>query len=1264
MLEWSDMAISDGTDRRDRLAPALQPGYFKVDELVFEQLLAMGAEFAAQVNYYNLDNRIAGNWGELFSADEAVIMAMILATDLKRMETEYLRLAYGDISPLAAYVLRWADSVNFWLGKLDAGGQRSGTALQQKLAAIVDEKLAPALHAVGEILGRLDGQKAPTAAADFSGFGAAWGIKRAGKAFQFPRVKLDAGAGDQNVRGQLRSAFYAFFNAVSYLKTVTPAYLQESLGSQQHDPASGLFMVFLALYEKAQQAVNRFTERHLDFYYRQVLLAKPRAASPDSVHLVLDAPAGMPAAMIEAGREFSAGKDAQLNDVIYCADTDLWLSDARVTSLYTLYLQHDDLVAPESELGYATRIKAGRPPLAGTHASGATPWPLFGEEKAGLATRQTDDAEIGFSVASPLLRLEEGVRRIELDIALQDTIRVDADTLVAMLARSHNAAGFRKLFGRLFSRYLLAQEGWLSRANKAKIISIATALLQRGSADEVESLLSQDRQGLFYKLLKRIFRIRLSTADGWHSVQDYSITPLAAAKGGDGLGFSVCLTLGQDVDPIAPYDSERHGTGLQTEHPVFECCINPQTHFYPYSLFSDLTVKALDIDVAVTGINNLLLYNNHGQLDPSKPFAPFGPLPGGNAYFIFGNYELAQKKLLELRLNLEWGELPKAAGGFAEHYRAYPSDYDNDVFKGGFAVLADGHWQPREVDADKAMPLFARDAESGRLKADKQLQVNVLHYAKPLSAAIGEDDYNYDLGSRNGFFKFCLTGPEGAFGHREYPAQLTWVLAQNARRKKPLPTPNPPYTPVLNRISLDYRARGTINPALDPRGVQDGKREMIFHHHPFGVETVYPAATDKPPALLPQYAHQGNLFIGLSARQLRGTLTLLFHLSEDHAQELAAETPPLSWFYLTGDNWKRLAATEVLADTTNGFLSSGTVTLRIPDDIRRAVHVMPRDHYWLRLSAKQELHGFCSCHAVYTNAVKLTRKQAAEASQALQTKWQPMRAIPGIAAIRQVGGAFGGRAGEDESAFKTRLSERLRHKNRASVPWDYERLVLEQFPAVAKVKCFANMRSRQQAPAPGYVLIVVVPQVAETLQSNAQAMISSVELTRIRNFLRRHSSPFIKLEVRNPAYEQVQIRCTVKFASDLVDAAGVNRLDRDISDYLSPWRRVGKQARFGWSMRQKDVESYIRELDYVDFVTNFSMLHITTDGTGHYRLGDTAKTQQLREMEIRPRFPWGLMLPARHHFIETMPVAHSIEAEVTGIDELEIGNTFIISGSS
>ena len=399
MNQWADLKITDGTDQDDRIAAALQSGYFNVDELTFEALLAMGTEFAAKVNFYNLSDEADGSWAELFSADEAVIMAMILSADLKQIEAGFLRRYPDGVADLAAHVFQQCKKFNFWLTRLEAAEHDSGQTLRTKIAALVEEKLVTELHNLGTIVSSLEevGDEI-----EFTSFGAAWGLEREGQQHRFPHAKITAAENSTIIRQQLRTVFYAFFNAISYLKSVTPIYLQESLGSQLHDPATGLFMAFLKLYQRAQQQMNSFTQRHLDFYYNRVLGASPRTALPESVHLQFDVEAGTKSALIAKGSAFTAGKDKSLREILFRTDNDLWLNDAKVESLHTLFLQRDPLLSPEYELDYISRIKSNniRLPASDTDESELQPWPLFGAEKSGMATATAVDASIGFAIAS------------------------------------------------------------------------------------------------------------------------------------------------------------------------------------------------------------------------------------------------------------------------------------------------------------------------------------------------------------------------------------------------------------------------------------------------------------------------------------------------------------------------------------------------------------------------------------------------------------------------------------------------------------------------------------------------------------------------------------------------------------------------------------------------------------------------------------------------------------------------------------------------
>ena len=1270
-MERKGIPITDGMAQQDRQLAALLPDYFDIDELSFENLLTMSAEFASSIKYYNLNNEIDGDWGGLFRADEAVVMASILSIDLGRLESDFQRLSSSDPDKLPRFMLDLAIKVNDWFTSLAACENNPGELLAHKIATIISEKLASELHKLYKIDLHV---VVPHDREEYSSLAPIWGLGELETDSPLLESTIAKRRNTADIKRHLIACFYTFSNSISHLKTTTELLLQQSLDSGQHEPAIGLFMVFLKLYEKAQLKLNSFSPRYLEFYYQQVLKAGNREQVPESCYLIFETQRGRVAASVYKNTEFSAGKDTELNDIIYCTDTDLSVSDARVESLATLYLQHEKLISPEFELGAVSRIKSDLPQLPpdDTETDRVTDqpvsWSLFGAEHSGGVETTSADASIGFSIASASLLLAQGVRKIDIGIELEPVVNTEIDIQLSKLLRAGSQQEFRRQFGGLFARYLLSFNGCLTPLQKSQIVDKADTLLPKNSSGEIASLLNQDWQGLFYKFFKKIFCIKLTAENGWLDVYDYILLPYSEDLQRQGAGLRILLSLGQEVEPVTAYNADVHGGQLGTGLPVMQCVINPQTNFQPYSIFQNLIIASLQIDVDVSGVKNLQAYNHHGQLDPSKPFQPFGPLPGSNPYFIFGNYELARKQLLELKIHLDWGDLPRDAGGFDEFYHAYETRYGNSTFKGAFSALTDGRWMPDDAGAIDCFNLFETEPSGGRVAAKKVVAINRADYFKPLDARFSESNYKYDLNAMEGFYRLSLVAPESAFGHGEYAQLLSKVMAANTRLKKPQPVPNSPYTPTLNGITLDYKARTTITPSLQPEE-RNSLSESIIHMHPFGVETIYPAVLDRPCFLMPQYTHEGNLFIGLSGTSVSGPLSLLFHLSQDMSHATIAERASFDWFYLASNSWQRMSAEHLLSDTTHGFLESGIVTLNIPSDITRGNTVMPGNYFWLRISTSGNAGLFSSCYSIKPHALKVNKKTGVgitpDQGLAQSTNWASVNALPGIGKIRQIYKVFGGRASESESARNVRIGERLRHKNRAVLPRDYEQLILEQFPGVYKVKCFNSVSSTDTGVKPGHVLIVVVPN-SETAASKtcSHSMINTQQLEQIRAYVKNLCSEFVTIEVRNPVYEHVQVRCTVKFTDTISEGVNISRLNQQISDYMCPWENAGYKARFGWSIRQQDIESYIRSLDYIEYVTNFSMLHITVDNEGRYHLFDTVKGEQDHEAVIRPRYPWSLALPAEKHFIESIQSARSINPQVTGVDELAVGSTFIISGSS
>jgi hypothetical protein len=1332
-----DWNITDGTAQDDRFPLPLDDRssrFFHVDERTFEDMVSRTADFAKVIRFYNLRDQIDGTWINLFYADEAVVMAEIIATDYALMEAEFIGHGSNALLEAAGYVVRFAERFDSWYRRLSHSEDELSQVLRR---AITDRKLRAAIGDVRRILTHLEGENPATSREGLrrlATFHEHWG----GRNFEITITETSAepenrDTGDQ-VKSKLYSAFYTFVHSVDSLKPIARRSLARSLENGKHDPSMALFMAFGKLFDKARDRLNLFTARHRDFYYRNVLGMTPKPETPDSTCLVFQLEAGTTSLTIQKGTEFTAGKAGGEVELIYKSDAELNVTDARVLDLRTLNCSRDPLVSPAYQLQYvnaawALRIgnaAADAPPPA----SEAISWPLFGAEKPGANVSPGEEATIGFAIASSALLLREGNRTITLSVAFRvpgkqdltwdkvDPLSLTVDRVLQCadlnakeaaawileqmksqlesnpeaspdISECLNLVGDGRVLiqnpdtspralvpgkspsapsavspdeesrvdlGRQF-RYVILNHNALPADTLAAFRKrVALTFSDENSND----LLVQDPLFMFHRVFGTAFRIDITTAAGWYTAQTYSVSMQSPPTGASDQSFELDFTLELDTGApaLAGCDPKIHGQGYRTSLPVLRFCLNPGAIVYPYSILQDLAVQRIAVRSDVSDATRIVAWNQQGQLDPSKPFNPFGPLPTTNSYLVLGNFDSAKMNLTSLRLRLEWGELPDV--DFADYYAGYDGAYANDKFVVTQSALRDGRWVPARPEGTPSS-LFRTD--STKAASENVIEINIVRYLKPVDPELGEEQFQYGRDARDGFFRLSLAGPEGAFGHAEYPGLLSGVLSENARastwrRRDPEKLPNPPYTPIINRMSLAYTAESAIGGAARAANSPDAFSERVYSIHPFGMKNI---DTNKEWPLLPEIEFDGSLFIGFDATEAGGGLTLLFHLCEASATSIAPQPEPVFWHYLASDQWRPLGESQVLSDTTEGFLSSGIVTLDLPDDITTGNSVMPGDLYWLRVSAQRNLRSFCRIYGVWTQAVKVTRCLAEKAPVSAQplpaaTIRGPVKSIPGLRSVSQPIPSTEGQAAETEQQMIERTSERLRHKYRASTPWDYERIILAQFPDVFKVKCFPALSSSvgdRVRPVPGSVLIVVMPRPDE--YNIFAPMMDAVRLMRIQDFLRDKISPFAQVEVRNPAYERVQVVCRVR----LTDAARGQRgrylslLNQDIVAWFSPWKNS-----FGWSFSENQVKAHIRDLPYVDDVTTFSMLHITQNEQDEtYRLSDTARAPFTDK--IAPRYPWSLAIASPVHDIQLADKPAGDGPSATGIGQMRIGNTFI-----
>ncbi|NJL49365.1 MAG: hypothetical protein HC929_20375 [Leptolyngbyaceae cyanobacterium SM2_5_2] len=170
-----------------------------------------------------------------------------------------------------------------------------------------------------------------------------------------------------------------------------------------------LFVVFLKLFSYLQADLNELPQRHLRHYYEQQLSLLRRPAQADAVHIIFELARNAASTLLPAQTLVDAGKDGQGRPLYYATQTDLVVSAAQVSDLRRLVGEMD-------RRGFWRFFG-----VAGIAEQEGESWHTFGRQQLGLdpSQRFMTEAQLGFALASPILRLAEGQRQVRVVAALR-----------------------------------------------------------------------------------------------------------------------------------------------------------------------------------------------------------------------------------------------------------------------------------------------------------------------------------------------------------------------------------------------------------------------------------------------------------------------------------------------------------------------------------------------------------------------------------------------------------------------------------------------------------------------------------------------------------------------------------------------------------------------------------------------------------------------------------------------------------------------------
>lgn len=825
-------------------------------------------------------------------------------------------------------------------------------------------------------------------------------------------------------------------------------------------------------------------------------------------------------------------------------------------------------------------------------ADGEALEPCFRRPLAGVGEGPAPEAGPGFGVASRLLALAEGSRRIALTIAF--------------------TAG--------------------DSAPEALLASLRPPAGQSLKAEEFAGVppLSAEQAGWG---LNQALLVEVSTAAGWW-VLPIAQASLRAESPSRPAPWELTLTLALSPSdpPLAPLEEGELPRLRLRLRPWREGAAGGEA-WRSCGGFEALRLISARLQVEVNGLKGVRLQQEGAAVDPLEPFTPFGSSPAVGRCLYISHPELIDGDLEEIRFTGRWTGMPSDLRAHYRAYRGWPGLAPEDTVSAE-SFRVDLSLQVRNRGAEqeiKALPLFAEPGDTlalggrvtprpapaltaGALESGEDLREQARVWCWRLTPTdFGHGLYPSLAARKAQELALAISGAAGrqalamadAMASRQGSLQQRYEEALKAAGATPIDPDDyavpEPCTPLLEGLEVSYSRSQAL-------GTAGGEAGQLLRVHLFGEEE--PLALPPPPApeeeeaaveaplLLPSHPHPGELWLELEGARPRQPLALSFQLAEGTARG-TRPSPAVQWDVRQGWQWQPLPVEE---DGTDGLLHSGILRFTVPDIVG--------ERLWIRASLRAPVEAYATLLAIQSQAVEAEavppaaddddEADPAESAAELATQ-QPLaphsitaleEAEPAIVAIHQPFSSRAGRAPETEAELEIRASERLRHKGRALAGWDYERLLWEAF--ASQLHTVVCQPAREGQP----VEVVVIPDLREQVPRNLFAPGAPADqLAAMEHHLRQRCPAEAELVVRNATYVHVMARLWVCLRQGVDPTYAERELRQAVIRVLSPWCfDPAAEVRLGGEVRASDLGAAIDALPFVAYLERLRLFLVDPGG--------------------------------------------------------------------
>ncbi len=950
-----------------------------------------------------------------------------------------------------------------------------------------------------------------------------------------------------------------------------------------------------AFIHQLHNITEKFNERWKNYpywYINEVLGIKSLEPLPNNVWVKFDK--NVPdTVFIEQGEKFIVNEDDEEKSLIYTLKSNFEVQNISVEQAYSIYFERQKNIFPAATFNCVTGLKT-KDLLHDNNDNSL----LFVDKRNVLEVQS-----LGFMISSPSLLLRESKRNV--------TITFEAE---------NNAF---------------------------------TSFIENKTATLLSSFNTLNPQDIINKILGNIFYLQISTATGWKLVNYYVLKQDDNYKNNLILKF----TLPEDFPATTQCNGEVHE--FYSQYPTLKVLLNLDAWLYPYSWIKDFLLRRIIIHTEVEDVINLLVYNELGRIDNSKPFMPFGINTERGTWFAIGNYEMAIKNTNLVDVKIKWKQLPDDPQGLKGYYKDYKADIDNTSFKIKPRYLSDYVW--KKIVNNNSYFLFAtnsmpNDAPIPDMSLiDRSKWENIL-IDKMLPIDLDEDRYDYSIKSNAGFINFTLEEPAIGFGEKHYRHLFSDMMIRNVRKKKNKSMLNTPITPLIERISMNYAATECI----DLRTHSKTDRNTFYHVFPLGCKQLFPNQDNKAIPLIYNMKSDANIIFGLKNIKGGEFLRLYLDFVPVNKEIAELEIPQIKWYYGDRYIWKEMPDGVIAKDTTKGLLFSGCIEFYLPEEINE-FYSSNSDAVWICAGIDKNYEHISNLIGIYINTAELELV----IDDKNNDKWYDfkkhnkslaaVRNIPGITNIEVINYFTGGREKETNINKLIRVSEYVSHRGKAVTPRDYERIILQRFTEIEKMKCLPAYNSKDERK--GVVTVVVIPNEDKISLSKWQPKTSSNLILEIEDYIKSFVSPYVTVvDVINLDYEELMIRCKVKFKSNFPSGTCHHRLKELCDNIIAPWQNKRNIPRFDYSLNMKTIYNTLLKQEYIEAIDELSIIKIAENNEKYLinEYSETSNSSLLTSNLIEPSKPYAIFVPAKEHLF-----LYEIETPF-GINEMTIDDTFVI----